>query len=234
MKTKTLIIGAGPAGCACGITSRKKGIDSIVVEKARLPRVKLCAGLVTGKALSCLKNMLGDDFERLMQEIPVSHSEGFTLLHNYVKLLSCKTEKPITMVERPLFDNWLAQYYRSIGGTLIEGTSLTALDLSAGKAMLGNGQEIEFETLVAADGANSTVARLLRKRDPKTFSHKVDNALCIEMNIDREDIDIDDDIKIFFGVVDKSYAWSFTKNDKVCLGLGVLTCIIHSRPTISS
>ena len=42
-----VIIGAGPAGSACGIRLIKNGIDCCIIEKAAFPRVKLWAQMTT-------------------------------------------------------------------------------------------------------------------------------------------------------------------------------------------
>jgi geranylgeranyl reductase family protein len=46
-----LVVGAGPAGAAAGITLRRAGVSTIVIDKARFPRDKCCGDGLTTLAL---------------------------------------------------------------------------------------------------------------------------------------------------------------------------------------
>jgi flavin-dependent dehydrogenase len=41
-----IIVGGGPSGAACGWVLKKNGIDCIILDRQRFPRIKLCAGWV--------------------------------------------------------------------------------------------------------------------------------------------------------------------------------------------
>jgi flavin-dependent dehydrogenase len=51
IKTDVLIIGGGPAGSACARRLKQEHISSIVLDKAKFPRLKPCAGWVTPQVL---------------------------------------------------------------------------------------------------------------------------------------------------------------------------------------
>ena len=55
------VIGAGPAGSACGITLQKAGITNILIDKSRFPRNKTCGGLLTEKTYRVLTKTLLTD-----------------------------------------------------------------------------------------------------------------------------------------------------------------------------
>ena len=38
MKTDVVIVGGGPAGAACSMFLKQRGIDSVIVERAPVPR----------------------------------------------------------------------------------------------------------------------------------------------------------------------------------------------------
>ena len=42
------IVGAGPAGSACAKTCAENGLKTVLLEKRRLPRDKVCSGMVMG------------------------------------------------------------------------------------------------------------------------------------------------------------------------------------------
>jgi flavin-dependent dehydrogenase len=50
-EVETIIVGGGPAGSTCARELVRHGRDVLVLDKARFPRLKLCAGWLTGKAM---------------------------------------------------------------------------------------------------------------------------------------------------------------------------------------
>ena len=228
----TLIIGCGPAGSACGISLNKKGIENCIVEKFTFPRVKLCAGLFTKKGQDCLLSLLDKDaYKAAMQESLMAREAIFALHKGLDEFVSCDLTVPdnqpksvrnsdcrIVLVDRPKLDEFLARHYVATGGTLIEGDSLVSIDFAQKTAFLRSGEQISYDHLVAADGANSRTANLLAKHDPN-FRNKPANGLCLEINVDRADLDVMG-IHIHFDVVPRLYAWVFSKGEKVCIGLG--------------
>jgi flavin-dependent dehydrogenase len=56
-----IIVGGGPAGSTCAWKLRQAGLDVVVLDKVAFPRLKLCAGWVTPKALQDLE-LTPDDY----------------------------------------------------------------------------------------------------------------------------------------------------------------------------
>lgn len=52
---ETIIVGGGPAGSTCARLLVRNGRDVLLLDKARFPRLKLCAGWITGKAMRDLE-----------------------------------------------------------------------------------------------------------------------------------------------------------------------------------
>jgi flavin-dependent dehydrogenase len=57
---QVIIIGSGPAGASCGKALKDEGIEALIVEKKKLPRHKVCSGLVLGQAQLLVKEYFGD------------------------------------------------------------------------------------------------------------------------------------------------------------------------------
>jgi len=55
-----VISGAGPTGSSCAKALKDEGIDCIILEKARLPRNKMCSGILFGQTQMLLKKYFGD------------------------------------------------------------------------------------------------------------------------------------------------------------------------------
>ncbi len=62
------IIGAGPAGATAAIELARAARTVVVFEKKRFPRDKICGGCLSGPAVTCLQELLGN--ERRLPGIP--------------------------------------------------------------------------------------------------------------------------------------------------------------------
>ena len=225
-----VIIGAGPAGSACGIRLAKNGIDCCIIEKTAFPRVKLCAGVLTAKSRHLLASLLGaDDYARLMEASLVARESRLRLWHRQECFVDCDftradmlppklqdTDCRIHLVDRPLFDQFLAKEFSRLGGQLIEGDGCEDIDFTNKTITLRSGCRIGYNFLVAADGAVSHTEHLLHRYDP-SFQRKDINSEAFEVNVSRADAPIDG-VNIYFGFVPKTYAWAFSKGSKECLG----------------
>jgi flavin-dependent dehydrogenase len=54
IKYDVVIIGAGPAGCACALTLKDSGLKVAMLEKASFPRDKVCGDAIPGRAIKTL------------------------------------------------------------------------------------------------------------------------------------------------------------------------------------
>lgn len=230
IKIHTLIIGGGPAGSLCGIGLKKAGKDCLIVDRATFPRMKLCAGVVTGKSREVLGEVLGEEkTKELLVQTMASHESHLRLWDRKHCFVDCDMSSPrmipkdyrdgdwrFVMVDRPRFDAALIRIYKEMGGQLIEGDGVRTIDFDNQVATLQSGTTVEYHSLVAADGANSHTEHLL-KRYADDFTPKGSNAEAYEINVARADLDIDG-VNVCFGYVPQTYAWAFAKGDKICLG----------------
>lgn len=53
--TDAIVVGGGPAGSTCAWKLREAGLDVLVLDRARFPRTKLCAGWITPEVLDDLE-----------------------------------------------------------------------------------------------------------------------------------------------------------------------------------
>jgi len=218
IKTNVLIVGAGPAGAVCGIRLQQAGIECMLVDRMKYPREKLCAGLFTHKSQFCLKQLIGDKkYESCMNYSLMSQEDTLSIYKGKHHLFSCKPKDPITLLNRPRFDEWLVEHFVSLSGRFRDGEELIGIDIHHHIAEFQD-FEMEYSYLIAADGNNSTVERLLALQHPDTGARKNPSALCLEINVDRADLDMKG-VNIFLDIVPNSYAWVFSKGEQVCVGL---------------
>jgi flavin-dependent dehydrogenase len=97
---ETIIVGGGPAGSTCARELVRHGRDVLVLDKARFPRLKLCAGWITAKVMRDLQ-FTAADYPHPILELDIrSHVLGLAL-----KWLP--TPGPDFSIRRLEFDAWL-------------------------------------------------------------------------------------------------------------------------------
>jgi flavin-dependent dehydrogenase len=100
IKTDVLIVGGGPAGSACARRLKQEHISSIVLDKAKFPRFKPCAGWVTPQVL----RWVGEEVD--------NYPHGLTEFSSFdVSINGFQFKLPTRQyaIRRFEFDNWLLQ-----------------------------------------------------------------------------------------------------------------------------
>jgi len=164
MKYDVAIVGAGPAGSSCAAVCAEAGLRVAIVERVAFPREKVCGDCVNPACWPVLDRLGVTD--RVL-ELP--HARLASL--EFIGTDAAPRQFPLPSdargeiaVKRSAFDDLLLTRARELGATLHAGEAVTALEkpgtAEGWRLRVGDGT-IVAETLVAADGRNSTVARLL-------------------------------------------------------------------------
>ncbi len=162
------IVGGGPAGSSTALhLVRSHGIRAdriVVLDKARFPRDKPCAGAVSQLGVDTL-HALG-----VRIDVPFVAMRGVRVLFR-----GAVGETPCAMgivIRRTEFDTQLVSEARSAGVIVRDGEPLDALERIPGGFRLGAGRSAFTARLVAAcDGAGSTTRKLLGLREPERKGH---------------------------------------------------------------
>lgn len=203
----TVILGAGPAGCACAITMRQAGMNPCVIDRAVFPRRKTCAGLVTDKTYRLICRL----FDGGASDALFSGTASKVRLFKRSELLvTSGLERSVRFVSRTHFDNALVERYKALGGVLTEGEKDYAVDCDSRTVTLHNGDTIRYHTLLFADGALS-LSRKLFDCGEDAF------ALGIEAYLPASLLPIDS-VDLYFDYLSSGYAWAFPHGDTVCVG----------------
>ena len=120
IQTDVLIIGAGPAGASAALFLAKKGIASVIVDKEKFPRDKICGDALSGKAVEVLNKLDKSFVEEISSNGKFLGSYGVTFVAPNGEALrvpfQTKKEKknaPGFISKRIDFDNWLIEKVRS-------------------------------------------------------------------------------------------------------------------------
>ncbi len=150
-----LIIGAGPAGSFAAEHLARAG-KRVALFDGRPPReAKACGGGVTTKALKAwphLLNAAGHRTERVEMYSPNGR-------HIHLQLA-----EPFVVYSRRHFDSYLRRRASEAGARVFAGRVSVQNEKSAGEAWTAkgkNGERWSGDVLVAADGANSPIAKRL-------------------------------------------------------------------------
>lgn len=212
-KYDVLVSGGGIAGMSCAITLLKKGKKVLVIDKQKFPRFKLCGGMLTNKSYREYEKLLGGS-EEIKKSI-VDETNIFSIYNGYSLVAESKpTNIPFRIVDREKFDNNLIEYYKNGNGEIIENCEIK--ELLEKKVKLSNGEIVEYDNIVVAEGAISST----RKKLDIDYNYL---GFCLETCININDIKEkyrSKKISIFFNVLNKGYAWIFPYSDKVKVGFG--------------
>ena len=157
-----IIVGAGPAGISTALHLAQIAPElvgrTLILEKARHPRPKLCGGGLLPDAEVILQSLGLDSREIPHYDVDWAHFD-----YNG-KGMRMRAEKKGTFAFRTIrrheFDAWLASKARGRGFCIQENTLLKSILLSESEVLLETDQgEYRATLVVGADGSKSVVRR---------------------------------------------------------------------------
>ncbi len=170
MSFNTLIIGAGPSGCAAALKLATLGIASVLVDKEIFPRDKICGDALSGKTVDAIKKINKEWVAELAEMstaiasygVVFSAPNGAKLRLSFSANYSHTTPAPGFVAKRIDFDNWLVEKVRKEPLiTFLENTELRKFSFynESWTATTTSGQKLKTDFIIAADGAYSTFAK---------------------------------------------------------------------------
>jgi geranylgeranyl reductase family protein len=172
-----IVVGAGPAGSAVAAGLARAGAETLLLESARHPRPKACAEyasprIVEELARIGLSRQAWSDLAVPLEGMEL-HAGRHAVRIGYADEQGARTAWG---VDRRSFDALLAAHAASAGAELREGCRVTSLLESAGRVRgvsMAGGEAIEASHVIGADGARSTVARLLGVERPVRYPRRL-------------------------------------------------------------
>ncbi|MEY2509574.1 MAG: hypothetical protein QOE26_337 [Verrucomicrobiota bacterium] len=167
------IVGGGPAGSSCAAFCAAAGLRTLVLEREKFPREKVCGDCLNPACWPILRRLELADRVRSLPHGKLNRVEFIAIGGRRVTV-----ELPVggdaeIAVKRSLFDQLLLDRARELGATVFESVTVTALSYPDPRTehwvISAGDKAFRSRTLIAADGRNSTVARLcgLRPRSAK-------------------------------------------------------------------
>jgi menaquinone-9 beta-reductase len=158
------IIGGGPAGSSCAAFCAMAGLETLVLERARFPREKVCGDCLNPSCWTVLERL---GLAQRIWGLPHSRltSVDFIAIDGRKVSVNLPAGNPPEAgelsIKRSLFDDLLLKRARELGAHVREGTTVTTLVYDQDwKIETASRESFCARILIGADGRNSTVARL--------------------------------------------------------------------------
>jgi len=169
-KFDAIVVGGGPAGCACSYRMAQSGLQVLLVERGKFAGAKnMWGGAFFGPTL----NELIPDFwkeapiERFIARQKLSFLSGEDCLS--LEFAAPRFSKPPYngfIALRSRFDRWLAAKVEQAGGIVAAGLQADDLLWDGGRVMgiRAGGDELPADVVIACDGVNSLLAQKAKLR----------------------------------------------------------------------
>lgn len=200
-----IVIGAGPAGCACAYDLASAGKSVLLLDKVDFPRVKACAGGLTMKTVRALRYSVEPVVRQTIHKIVLEERDS--------SRVPVRSRRPIcVMTVRAELDAYCLKKTIEAGAEFRRLAGLASIAQDAdGVTVAVQDTIFRARFLVGADGVNSQVRRMTG--DAAWFR----KGLAIEVDVRRNASG--DDLVFDFAPVAQGYGWVFPKRDHVNVGL---------------
>jgi flavin-dependent dehydrogenase len=191
-----IVVGGGPGGAAAALAAVEGGLNTLLLEKKKMPRHKPCAGLIYDEA----RRFLNEHYDSLPDEVKANPYHVNKICAYVDKDRNLDIGEKALSIWRDRFDRWLCQ---ESGAEIWNGAEL--VDFAEWKDHVevacsrdGKKERLNAGTMIAANGAMSKVARRI---DP-TFMQGVP---CIDSRHEHHRGDIDMEPGAFHVFINAEY-----------------------------
>lgn len=204
-----VVVGAGPAGSSAAFAARAAGAEVLVVERAELPRDKLCGGGLLQTSLDHLPPGTVVPWRADVRRVSFSYRGRLTRTRR-------STSSVLGMVYRREFDQRLVDVARSTGVKVLDRCTVRELtDDGDVVTLLSSAGPLRARAVVGADGSAGRTSRFVGAR----FA-EVDLGLETEVRLSPAQQRVwRDRAHLDWGRVPGSYGWAFPKGEHLTVGV---------------
>ncbi|MBK8016717.1 MAG: geranylgeranyl reductase family protein [Betaproteobacteria bacterium] len=205
-----IVVGAGPAGSFCAYRLARAGASVLLLEKAAMPRPKVCGGALSRKVFRLVDFDLSPIVHNGVRRATLTYGNELSVDVDLQEAGACTTV-------REEFDAWLAERARSAGASVLEGTRFIGAEETAdGVSVETSAGIFRCRHLVGADGVGSQV----RKRMMGGGSVRQVPSVELLLRVSPSVLDRYRDRALFdLGGMSRGYGWIFPKRDHLNVGI---------------
>lgn len=205
-----IVVGAGPAGALLAYLLAGKGLRTLLLDKAELPRYKPCGGGLPYKTVKSIPFAIDPVLE--------VQAEGGVVTYQGRQYLKTAFERPFGwLVMRDRFDHFLVEQAVTAGAELISGRGVDAVEQDAtGVTAITGGENFRASLLVGADGVNSIVARSSGIMPNRQTGVAIEAEVAVPEQALREQGAY---VTFDFSALPRGYGWIFPKSDHLSVGI---------------
>lgn len=206
------VIGAGPAGAIAALHLARAGRHVVLIEKATLPRVKVCGGGLVRRALQHIPNDVALPVQRECRRVQMRFlSHGMTYAVD-------REATVVAMTMRSEFDRALVDAACKSGTISMSPCTVTSIARSLEHVELATSTgALNADYVVIADGATGSCARMAGWNEPLATIP----ALEAEVRVTPRVLETLADTATFDfgGAVEGGYGWVFGKREHLSCGV---------------
>jgi geranylgeranyl reductase family protein len=204
-----IVVGGGPGGSTAARECAKKGLKTLIIDKEKFPREKLCGGAFSEHARLLLDYKIPDWISK-------SDVFGARVFFGQNEIVARKKDRIAVLLYREDLDSFMLDKAMEEGAEF-KNEKLLNLEVTFNFVKIfTNKNEYHCKFLIGADGANSRVSNFVRAK-MKSDEYAIALAARIDKNFFDEPL-----IELYFGQVYMGYAWIFPLGDKTSVGVGAL------------
>jgi geranylgeranyl reductase family protein len=204
---EAIVVGAGPAGSTAAFRLAREGTRVLLLDKARFPREKPCGGAISTRAARELPFDPQPVVEHVVDRMELSYRGG----RRYVR---GRHSRLAYMTQRRRLDHFLIERATDAGTDFRDGVAVTEISERGARV---DGQWIDSQLLIGADGANGPTARSLGLADERIYGVALEGNLAHSLtNPERWQ----STAVIELGTIPGGYCWIFPKGDHINVGVG--------------
>ncbi|MGO9567184.1 MAG: NAD(P)/FAD-dependent oxidoreductase [Desulfomonilaceae bacterium] len=158
-----IVVGGGPGGSVAAKLCAETGYTTLLIEKKKLPRDKVCTGMVMGDwAHDVIRQEFGEIPRAVLVDPPVLAGHKLHVSGAETQIL----EWPTPLTWRKDLDYWMVQHAKEAGATIREGSHVVRVTSERGILRVttrqdGITEELQTRFVIGADGGTSAVRRSL-------------------------------------------------------------------------
>jgi geranylgeranyl reductase family protein len=201
------IVGAGPAGSTAAYRLARARARVLLIDKARFPRDKPCGGGLTMRAVRQLPYPVEPVVEDRITRARCRLRYGPTIERESKQVLCL-------MTQRRRLDAFMVERAVEAGVNFRDGVRA---EVESDTRLSVDGETIEVDALIGADGANGLTARTLG------LGGAIVNGVALEGNLSYDELPAGDwrgALVLELATVPGGYGWIFPKGDHVNVGVG--------------